>query len=410
MQSETAPVTNPSLEGYRMLVKMWTEFWNPTKKTFTSRWSCHGVYGDEKKFNVWSVAVALEAITDGARLYPKEITPMIDLVINALLKYKSPEHHGYCAVENFSGNKDIYYDDDAQVAIGLINAYEVTGGTKRNYLDLARDLLRFLIGGYNYNNNKAKGGVYWHVSHDYVNACTTAEVAIACLKFAKFVPNERNYYVQFAAQCIEWQINTLMDPKDFLIKDGKSENSDNINGAKWSYNTGTTLSAACYLYHYTKSPKWLKIANNLVSAATSHHSEIFDRDYPMEKRYWRDMSYFVQLLFEGLADYMLFIGPEASQEVKDSIEYEFKRHLAYFRKFNYDKNDGFYYQCFECHQTSEDAYKIYKAEWNGHKNYNQNKEDHAKNLIGAASAARIWFQGARVVPELDPEIFSKPNF
>jgi uncharacterized protein YyaL (SSP411 family) len=413
--SNNPPVSNPNLEGYNVVAQFWKRFWNPSKGSFTSpRPKCSGTYGDENKFNVWSVAVAVQAIVDGARIYPQELGPLIDPAIKALYRYKSDKFHGYCAVENFPGNNDIYYDDDAQVASALIAAYEVT--QNKEYLDQGRELVRYLMGGWN-NDKKAKiqGGILWHRDKPYISAISNAEVAHAVLQLAKFIPKERDYYIEFATKVIDWQLKYLRDEGDGLILDGIDKNSDGgKNGMKWTYNTGVTLSCCVLLYEFTKQEKWLKLSNELAAAATNRNKSLFCRDYnEFDRRYWRDPSYFIQLLFEGLSDYLLVIGDQAPKSTSSAIRGEFKRHLEYFRKYHYDPRDGLYFQMFEAHRISPEIWEIYRKQFGDSKKFDPNPEERAqegggelkdkplvKTLIGSGAAARIWFHAARVLPEI----------
>ncbi|ODQ81014.1 glycoside hydrolase family 76 protein [Babjeviella inositovora NRRL Y-12698] len=395
------------MEGYSVVRNMWLKFWNSSKGTFISPVPCSGVYGQEGKFNVWSMSVGVQAIVDGARLYPQELGPLVKPAVDAMMRYKSPQYKGFCAAENFGGNKDIYYDDDAQVAQALITAYEATG--YKPYLDEGRELVRFLMGGWNQDDDVLKGGMLWHIERLYVNACTTAECAKAALALAKCIPSESSYYVEFAARCIRWQIDFLQDKGDKLIKDGCDRGSTSVNDTKWSYNTGTTISAAALLYSFTKDETWKQICDELVGAAIDTNTTLFDRDYgDHEKRYWRDPSYFIQLLFEGLADYVLVFGEDATHS--ERIKYQIHRHLVLFHKYMYDDKDGLYFMTFEPHRIPE-KYELYRKEigdkgcgvfGEDRQGGDGNPEDRpsCKTLIGSGSAARIWFQGTRVVTSM----------
>lgn len=408
------PVTDPHLEGYNVVRAMWLKYWNPEKKCFISpNPRCSGTWGDEGKFNVWSVAVAAQAIVDGARIYPKELGPLIEPVIQSMYKYRSGELKGYCAVENFNGNKDIYYDDDAQVASVLITAYEVTGN--KQYLDAGRELVRYLMGGWN-NDSGAnfKGGVLWHRDKSYVSAISTSECAVAALRLAKFIPNEQKHYVKFAAACFDWLFDKLLDKSDYLVQDGIDKFSDKPNGMKWSYNSGVALTGVCLLYQLTGEQKWLEHALKLAAAVTDRNRSIFCRDYgEQDRRYWRDPSYFIQLLYEGLADFLLMVERDKIPDsTVNAINLEFKRHFEFFRKYLYDPQDGLYFQMFEAFKISKDIHKRYCEQFGDSKRFEPNSEERAvmdgdindkpvvKTLIGSGAAARIWFQGARVVPTL----------
>jgi rhamnogalacturonyl hydrolase YesR len=359
------------------------------------------------------MAIAAQAIIDGARLYPQELGPLVKPVVEALYRYKSPQLKGYCAVENFSGNSDIYYDDDAQVASVLITAYEVTG--EKSFLDSGRELVRYLMGGWN-NDKQAKnpGGVLWHRDKPYISAISTSETALAALRLAKFIPNERNQLVEFGVKAIEWLLDVLLDKEDHLVLDGIDKNADSPNGMKWTYNTGTTLSACCLIYEFTKNSKWQAIADDFAAAATNRHKSLFCRDYnEFDRRYWRDPSYFIQLLIEGLADYLMVFNETAPGSTKSAIKGEIARHLEFFRKYLYDPNDGLYFQMFEAHRISPEIWQVYCKQFGDTKKFDPNPEERGqednrdlkdkplvKTLIGSGSAARIWFQSARVVPQL----------
>lgn len=399
------PLENPNLEGYEIARQLWIEYYNQREGTFVARKKCNGCY-NENKFVVWAVAVAAQAIVDGARIYP-ELKPLVGPAIQIFQKYKNNHIKGYSAAENSGNDQDIYYDDDAQVASAIITAYEVTGD--KIFLDQGRELVRFLMSGWNDKPDaKTKGGVHWHVSKNYLNACTTAEVAKACLQISKFLPEEAGVYIDFAAKCIDWQIQVLQDPGDKLIKDGVSDKDTKINDVKWTYNVGTTLSAAAHLYFITKDDKWKQISQDLAKAGINRGVFFYDRDFDNSKRYWRDSSYFVQLLIEGLADYLLYVGNDVPDELVGKIQEEIKRHLIIFYEFMKDPKDGMYIQSFEPHNTYREVYdQKYKNFFGDGKGWGLKGEDKDENgnplkcLMGYAATARVFFQGARVVPHID---------
>lgn len=393
-------INNPGLEGYNVARGMWLEFYNSSHKTFVAKKKCAGCYNDDR-FVVWAVSVAAQAIVDGARLYP-EFVPLIAPAIECFSKYKNSQLKGFSAAENGGSDSDIYYDDDAQVASAMITAYEVTG--EKKYLDMSRELVRFLMGGW----DEGIGGVKWHVSKTYVNACTTAEVAKACLQISKFLPEESQFYIDFAAKCIDWQIKTLQDPKDKCIKDGIQPGDMKVDEVKLTYNTGTTLSAAAHLYKITKDKKWKDMAEDLAKAAIDRNSPFYDRDYGDEQRYWRDPSYWTQLIIEGLADYLLYVDGDVPGDLAHKIAEEIERHLKIFYKYSKDPKDRLFIQSFEPNRTFEEIYeKEYKKEFGGKKRNEMLKDDKdgdgkpQKCLMGLGSAARVFFQGARVCPKIE---------
>lgn len=391
-------LVNPNLEGYFVARGMWMYFYNQQKQTFVAPEKCAGCYNNDR-FVVWAVSVAAQAIVDGARIYP-ELKPLVGPAIDTFRRYKNTHTKGYSAAENSGSDNDVYYDDDAQVASAMVTAYEVTGD--KRFLDQGRELVRFLMGGW----HPQIGGMKWHVSKTYVNACTTAEVAKVCLQISKFIPNEAQVYVDFAAKCIDWQIKTLQDKDDMCIKDGVQPDGMKFENGKLLYNNGTTLSSAAHLYQITGDQKWLKIATGLAEASINPNVPFYDRDYPdMSKRYWRDALYFVQLLVEGLADYLLYVGNDVPQELAGKIANEIQRHLILFYKYAKDPQDGLYIQSFEPHNTFPQKRELYEKEFGGKSGKLKDEDSDGKGrpqkcLMGLGAAARIFFQGARVVPEI----------
>lgn len=400
------PLQNPALEGYYVVRNFWNLYFNPRERKFTNcgpRGDCH--YSHEL-FVLWAVAVAVQAVVDGARLYP-ELKQQIPDAIAIFQRYKNDKVKGYCACENNGGDdRDIYYDDDAQVCLAMLSAFEVTGD--KRYLDQGRELTLFLMGGWNDDPKaKTKGGMKWHITKPYLNACTTAEVAKCCLQIARHIPNEAKSYIDFAARAIDWQLKVLQDPGDKLIRDGVQADSDKVDDMKWLYNTGTTLSCCSMLFAATGDKHWQDRANELATAATDPNVFFYDRDYPMELRYWRDPSKFNQLLIEGLADYLLLAKP--SQEMNERVTNEVARHLKMFYTYSRDERDGLYIESFEPNTTFPWVYdNVYKKQYAGHeKGPGMKGEDHddhghvTKSIMGAGLAARVFFQGARVCPQLN---------
>lgn len=399
------PPFNPALEGYDIVRNFWNLYFDKHHRRFAQPPARGDLVYNDGTFMLWPVAIAVQAVVDGARVFP-EIKKVLPEALEIFQKYKNQKVKGYCACENNGDDRDIYYDDDAQVCSAMISAYEVTGDKK--YLDQGRELTLFLTGGWNSDANaKTKGGMKWHVTKDYLNACTTAEVAKCCLQIAKFLPEEKAFYIDFAAKAINWQLQVLQDPDDKLIRDGVQKNSTNVDGMKWSYNTGTTLSACAMLFDQTGDKHWQEKAVELALASTDPNVFFYDRDYPNELRYWRDGSKFNQLLVEGLADFLLYGGPD--KELAERVTNEVIRNVKMFYTYSRDERDGLYIQLFEPNRTFPWVYdKVYKVQYAGHeKGPGMTDEDRDKNghitksIMGQGSAARIFLQAARVAPSFD---------
>ena len=78
-----------------------------------------------------------------------------------------------------------------------------------------------------------------------------------------------------------------------------------------------------------------------------------------------------------------------------------------FYKYLKDPKDGMYIQSFEPHHTYREVYDSeYKREFGERKGWGLKDEDKdgdqpQKCLMGYGAAARVFFQGARVVPQIN---------
>lgn len=381
-------------------------FWNDQQGAYINSNNSEGSYS-EGRYVLWPVAVFNQAIVDGARIYPREIQPILAPAFQAYDHYYSKEYHAYCASYDFNGNQDIYYDDNAQVASSFLTAYEVTGC--REYLDKGIENVHFLMGG-----QQKDGGVRWHIAKEGCNTCSTAECGIAAMRLAKFAINNQ-MYIEFARRCCDWIFNNVQ-AEDKLICDGlESDGHGGLkrNDTKWTYNQGTPLTLCSLLYAFTKDEAYFARAEELALAVTDHNTAIFDRDtLNMDARHYRDHTYFYQLLAEGLADFLLFFEGKAKPETVSQIKGELLHTIKYVHEYLRDPSDGLYFQSFEVYRISKEHWEQFKTLTGENKQYQpsgaeREKADEripldqrklVKSLMGTAASARVFFQTARVHP------------
>ncbi|ANB13839.1 hypothetical protein AWJ20_4786 [Sugiyamaella lignohabitans] len=401
-----------NLEGYNVVRQLWLMFYDKDQHNFICHNNSGGPYCKEGRYTLWPVAVTVQAIVDAMRIFPKEIGPMMRPAFEAFDAYYSPKHHAYCASFNYDGNNDVYYDDNAQVASCFLSAYEVTHD--KYYLDKAVENVHFLMTG---AEKGIYGGVRWHMGKQGSNTCTTAEVGIACMRLARVVQNNQ-VYIDFAKMCADW-IFERVQADDKLIADGLEPDGDHfrLNDAKWTYNQGTPITLCSLLYNAIRDEKYYKYAEGLALAATDHNTAIFDRDTQnMDARYYRDTTYFYQLLAEGLADFLLFFSDKAPQNVLDQIRGELLHTIDYVYKYIRDDQDGLYFQLFSIYEIDQKRADLFR-ELTGEtgKPYKPHEGERektdapvdqrklVKGLMGCGAAARVLFQTARVHPTIDPK-------
>ncbi|VVT51570.1 uncharacterized protein SAPINGB_P003140 [Magnusiomyces paraingens] len=408
-------------QGMETLRLTWNTFWDKHCHGFRNKNKSDGSYTDDGKYTVWPLSVLAQAVVDAMRIYPQDAHQFVEPVFRVFDRYYSPKYHAYCASENFDGNNDVYFDDNAQVASAFLTAFEVTGN--RHYLDKGAEVVRFLLTGW-YTSEPY--GVRWHVEKDGSNTCTTAECGIAALRLERHMDPNDSYartLVSFASDCARWVFDRMQDQDDKLIRDGyvpdkehnECGNGYRIDGMKWTYNQGTPLTLTSMLYCKTGQDWFKEKAEQLALAVTDTNTTIFDRDTPNhDARFYRDSLYFYQLLAEGFADLHLFIGQRASQEVLDRTRREAIRVVKYMNRYMRNNETGLYFQTFEIFRISEQGQREYHQLTGTDKKYEPSEGERCHDnhvpvcdrklthsLISCASAARIYFQTARLSPSVD---------
>ena len=397
---------------------MWYTFWNPDTESFTCQTPCHESRGNY--FSCYSQGVALHAIADSVSVYKDLTLPIVEPAVKATLKFRNPKYGAYSVSshgkEN-SGDDDINYDDNAHLLRAFIELYEATGNKK--YLQMSKEIQRFMLGGIKEHETWKVKGCMWHVSRKYMATISNSVGATGAMKMIKYAESkeEEQQLYQFAKTCLNFIFELMLDKSDDVIMDGVGIDSTTIDKSKYSYNQGSTLSALCLMYTYDKNPYWKEMADRVVDGCINPHKTLFDRDYKdMNKRFLHGVSYFNQLLIEGVVDYALTFQKEAKPEVLEQCKFQIARHLSYFRKYCYDPKDKLYFMNFDIYKIDHDTYKMYKEIFGGDKPYNPDPRERAKNmddtpvdqrpavktLIGAAAAAHIFFQGGRLLPNMDP--------
>jgi len=241
-------------------------------------------------------------------------------------------------------------DDDAQLAISLLRAYELPSTRKREYLARAATIVTFLQTGW----DEARGGMRWHVSKPEArNACTTNLSAIAALKLVEAGGGglDTASLLAYARKCVDWTVGELSLDSG-LIKDGAG------GGPTWTYNTGTVLYAICLLHAHgdDRSQQALRLAE----AACDRQKSLFDQTTPkarLDVRYWWDSTFFVHLLMEGLVGFVEVFGAQFPRTAAKARE-EVTRHTRYMMKYLKGR-DGLYVRNLRLYVVSMDHLKMF---------------------------------------------------
>lgn len=110
-----------------------------------------------------------------------------------------------------------------------------------------------------------------------------------------------------------WLLKKLQHT-DGLIMDGLKweDGSWRVNPVKWTYNTGSTLSALSLLYKFKPSSDIRRKAIEVATAAIDSSKILFDLTVmDPNMRYWWDSTFFSHLLVEGLVLVLEVFNQEA---------------------------------------------------------------------------------------------------
>ncbi|KAH0538774.1 hypothetical protein FGG08_004662 [Glutinoglossum americanum] len=388
-------------EGLMLVDTFWTYFWRQDRRVFAAKYSSA------------ETIIALEAVVEAEQSAQGRYTKKLTAAFNAVERYKNPRYGAYCAWHNFAGNDDIYFDDNAQVAIAQIAAYRLT--QEEVYLERAREVIRFIRTGWDHY----RGGVRWHLRtsgppYTSRNTCSTVLTALACLRLAQLGAIDeqlRQSSISFAEKAVHWTIDGLKSD-ECLIMDGFSEHDGcfRIDRTTYTYNTGMTILALSLIYSMRPSDQIRLWAIELATAAVDHSKGLFDLSVRnTEVRYWWDSTFFTHLLVEGLLAFLDVFGQDIDAQLTSRIASEVRREMKYMVDYLKDKSDGLYFRNLRLYvigDTQLSQYKLLTGDENrelradGSERVDGSKEAAdrklTKTLLGNGGAARGLLIAARL--------------
>lgn len=158
-----------------------------------------------------------------------------------------------------SATDDRYFDDNAWVALALIEAHE--WWAEPGALEHAQQIHRWVMTG-----EAPDGGIFWHITRKSRNTCSTANTALVALKLHRATGKAE--YLEEGNRLLSWLETTLQAPSgrywDNIANDGTIERTE------WSYNTALPIRAYLERYKILKDPADLKRAIWIARASRWH--------------------------------------------------------------------------------------------------------------------------------------------
>ena len=212
----------------------------------------------------WSVGVQLTALTAAAKVDPATYAPSVRQYVDAIDHDYWSDFHGIGGYDDGPHPKppDRYYDDNAWIALGLVEAYEVTHD--RRDLDRAAATLKYVLSG---EDPTLGGGLFWRENPKASkNTCSNAPGIAAAVRVYTYTHDKAR--LDAAVRLYRWTVAHLRDEHDGLYFD-TVQVSGKLHDFKWTYNVALMIRSGCLLYDATGDAAYLRDARRSDAAAVA---------------------------------------------------------------------------------------------------------------------------------------------
>lgn len=239
---------------------------------------------------LWGFGAALTMTGTMAKLDSKYgvIKNRAQILAEGLEQYRYPRK-GYIYSATV-GLSEPYYDDNAWVALGMFDLGEAYGDDK--YYTVAKGITDYVLSGESEN-----GGIFWKESVSSRNTCSCGPAIVSALKQYKRSGDVK--YFDAAKRIYRWTRDTLCDPSDYVYWDNATYNEntgkEEVQTAKFTYNSGTMIWAGVLLYELTNEQKYLSEAKQTAEGAYGY----FCSRTPKGIEYYPSTPWFNLYLLQG---------------------------------------------------------------------------------------------------------------
>ncbi len=232
---------------------------------------------------LWPLCAMFEAYNEMKKVLPDQ--NLRDKTFEIIKKYhnKLKPAPGYASYTMEYGGGTRFYDDNQWVGITAMDAFTETKKTK--WLHVGKEIYGFMMTGY---DTVAGGGLYWEEgNYRSKNTCSNGPGVILALQL--YQATHKKTYLDTALLLYNWVNKNLKSPGG-LYYDNINLNKKTIDKKLYSYNTGTLLQAAVYLFESTKDKKYLQQATAIADSSVA---------YFLTEKKFKDDYWFSAVLLRG---------------------------------------------------------------------------------------------------------------
>ncbi|KAE8396136.1 glycoside hydrolase family 76 protein [Aspergillus alliaceus] len=193
-------------------------------------------------------------------------------VVSHDLMFQAGENYDYQSknVSQWLGNDDQMFWALAAITASESGFPEISG--KPSWTSLARVVFNLQVE--RWDNEFCHGGMRWQLwpyqggGYRMKNAISNGGLFELAARLARFTKNET--YAEWADKIWDWSASTpLLQTDPWYIADSTSNenNCTDAGNQQWSYNYGTYLAGAAFMYNHTNgAEKWLKRVDGLLNS------------------------------------------------------------------------------------------------------------------------------------------------
>lgn len=251
-----------------------------------------GVHQAQESSYLWPMSGMFSSAVLMAKMDPEKYRPYLDSMIVAEEQYYDTTRvpFAYQAYPARFDRVDRYYDDNGLVGIDYIDSWTVTKNPA--HLEKAKQIFSFIISGW---DDRFEGGVPWvEGKKDQKPACANGKALVLAMKLHEATGD--SYYLETGKRFYRWMRKYLYNQEhDIIVNSWLTEGEGCAQFDPYTYNSGTFIQAAAYLYKVTGEQKYLDDAIRLCKGAAEYFFHYSEEGIP----YTDNIPWFDVVLFRG---------------------------------------------------------------------------------------------------------------